>query len=194
VQVKLCARRIELDDAVRASTIDKVSRLSRFVPGMDHAEVRFFEERNPRIAANEVCEVTVTGHGHHVRAKASAISAPAALDLCIEKLEHQLYKLKGKLDGRHHGGPKRGKHHQVGLGHRDVDVDAPVPAALNGLGAGTQLAMDDDPNVAKVVKSKQFVVSPMSVDEAALNMDLLQHDFFLFTNQETGRPAVVYPS
>jgi putative sigma-54 modulation protein len=50
----------------------------------------------------------------------------------------------------------------------------------------------EDPNIARVVKSKQFVVSPMSIDEAALNMDLLQHDFFLFTNEETGRPAVVY--
>ncbi len=52
-------------------------------------------------------------------------------------------------------------------------------------------AVDDD-NVAQIVKTKQFVVSPLSPDDAALQMDLLQHDFFLFTNVETGRAAVIY--
>src|SRR5437016_6234278 len=77
---------------------------------MERAEVRFFEERNPRIAAKEVCEVTVVGHGHVVRARAAASDTFAAVDSVVAKLEHRLEKLKGRLIGRsrphrHSGGP-----------------------------------------------------------------------------------------
>lgn len=185
MKIRLTTRRIEIDDAVRQSTLEKVERLGRFVAEMELAEVRFCEERNPRIAANEVCEITLSGQGHHVRAKASSVTAPAAVDLCIEKLEQQLHRLKGKLDGRHHGGPKAGKHHAPGLGRIDVE-----PALSNG--AAATAVMEPDENVARIVKTKQFVMTPMSPDDAALQMDLLQHDFFLFTNADTGRAAVVY--
>ena len=49
-----------------------------------------------------------------------------------------------------------------------------------------------DDNVSKIVKKKQFVIDPMTADDAVLQMELLGHDFFLFTNAETGRSAVVY--
>jgi ribosomal subunit interface protein len=64
---------------------------------MDRAEVHFSEERNPRIAAKEVCEVSLDGRGHHVRCKVAAADGFAAVDLAVEKLEHQLYRLKSKL-------------------------------------------------------------------------------------------------
>ncbi len=199
MQIRLTTRRIELDDAVRASTVDKVGKLGRFVNGMELAEVRLSEERNPRIAANEVCEITLSGHGHHVRARASAATATAAVDICIEKLEHQLHKLKGRLDGRHHGGPKAGNHHAPSLGRAGSAVAVATatatlanagPTAQAGAGAGAEAEAEE--NVARIVKTKQFVVSPLTPDDAALRMDLLQHDFFLFTNADTGRPAVIY--
>ena len=64
---------------------------------MDRAEVRFTEERNPRISEKEVCEVTIYGHGHIVRAKAAAPDTTAAVDRVVDQLEHRLAKLKGKL-------------------------------------------------------------------------------------------------
>jgi putative sigma-54 modulation protein len=193
VQIRLTTRRIELDDAVRASTVDKVGKLGRFVNGMELAEVRLSEERNPRIAANEVCEITLSGHGHHVRARASAATATAAVDICIEKLEHQLHKLKGRLDGRHHGGPKAGNHHAPSLGRAGSAVAvATATATLANAGPTAQAGAEAEENVARIVKTKQFVVSPLTPDDAALRMDLLQHDFFLFTNADTGRPAVIY--
>ena len=193
MQIRLTTRRIELDDAVRASTVDKVGKLGRFVNDMELAEVRLSEERNPRIAANEVCEITLSGHGHHVRARASAATATAAVDICIEKLEHQLHKLKGRLDGRHHGGPKAGNHHAPSLGRAGSTAAVLTQAGTATLThAGAPAEAEADENVARIVKTKQFVVSPLTPDDAALRMDLLQHDFFLFTNADTGRPAVIY--
>ncbi len=189
MHVSIRARLVEVDQPLKDLTREKISKLSRFLTGMDFAEVCFSEERNPRIATNEVCEVTLTGHGHFVRAKSSSATAQAAMDLVVDKLEHQLVRLKGKLDGQKHGGPKRGHNHHVGLHVTPTngtatsvldEVMAPAPAAVSDL------------NEAQVVKVKQFMVVAMTVEDAALQMDLLQHDFYLFTNCETQRSAVIY--
>src|SRR5215510_13475189 len=67
----------------------------------------------------------------------------------------------------------------------------------NGAAVGVEadLGADDDADSdtdAVVVRTKQFAVKPMHVEEAALQMELLDHDFFLFTSTETGRAAVLY--
>ncbi len=187
VHISIRHRNVQIDDIVKAAANEKVTRLARFLPGMDTAEVGFSEEPNPRVghARREVCEASMRGNGHVVRARAAAATQQAALDLVVAKLEHQLVKVKGKVDSRQHGGPKAGHHHSPGL-HE-------APAAGAAVAVLEPLAPEAEPeNVAKIVRRKQFEVSAMTADDAALRMDLLQHDFYLFTNAETGRAAVVY--
>ena len=105
MDVSIRGRNVELTDALRAAAEEKVTRLSRFLDGMDHVEIQFYEERNPRIAQRDVCEVTFKAHGHLLRAKAAAADPFAAIDGVVDKLEHQIEKLKGKLIGRSH--PRR---------------------------------------------------------------------------------------
>jgi putative sigma-54 modulation protein len=184
VHISIRHRNVQLDDIVKASANEKITRLSRFVQGMDTAEVSFTEEHNPRVGAarKESCEATMRGHGHIVRAKASGSTQQAALDLVVAKLEQQLLKVKGKVDMRMHGGPKSGHHHSPGL----HEVPAGAVAVLE------VPALVEDPNLAKIVRRKQFEMTPMTPEDAALKMDLLQHDFYLFTNCETGKASVVY--
>jgi putative sigma-54 modulation protein len=186
MEISFRSRNVEVPEAVRAAVTDKLSRLSKFLGGVDHAEVRFSEERNPRISEREVCEVTLHGGGRVVRAKASAAEPLTAVDKVVDKLEHRMEKLKGKLVGRSH--PRR---------HASVDsaasqgVDRAYPN-----GAVTQADTEDadarDDGEITIVKTKQFAIKPMMPDEAALQMVLVGHDFFLFTNAETSRAAVVY--
>src|SRR6266550_2133099 len=105
MDVSIRGRNVELSEALRAAAEEKVTRLSRFLDGMDHVEILFLEERNPRIPQRDVCEVTFKAHGHLLRAKASAVDPFAAIDGVVDKLEHQIEKLKGKLIGRSH--PRR---------------------------------------------------------------------------------------
>lgn len=98
--------KLDVSPTLRATVLDKVGRVGRFYDGMELAEVRFSEEHNPRIPDREICEVTMRGHGQVVRARASAADAFAAVDIVVDKLEHQMTKLKGKLVGRSH--PRRG--------------------------------------------------------------------------------------
>ena len=78
MEVTVSSRHAEVSDLLRASATEKIGRLGRFLEGMDHAEVHFAEHRNKRNADKSVCEVTLEGHGHHVRCKVSAPDAFAA--------------------------------------------------------------------------------------------------------------------
>ncbi len=162
---------VEISDGLRATAQEKISRLSRHLDGWEHAEVHFSEEKNPRISAKEVCEVTVWGHGHVIRAKAASSDAFASVDRVIDKLEHQMEKLKSRLQSRSH--PRR----PVDSGHAE---QPPV---------GDEEA---DTNESRIVKTKRFEIKPMTPEEAALHMDMLGHDFYFFTNADTGVAAVVY--
>jgi ribosomal subunit interface protein len=120
VDITLSARHMDISSALRAAAEEKIGRLSRFLDGMLRAEVHFSEERNPRIPAKEVCEVSMEGGGHHVRCKAAAADPFAAIDLAVEKLEQQLYKLKTKQVLRTHQGPRRAA---VAVGAEDLDLE-----------------------------------------------------------------------
>ena len=170
MEISVSSRHVEITPSLKQAAIEKVGRLERYLEGMDRAEVHFSEERNPRITDREVCEVVLEGHGHHVRCKVAAHDGFAAIDKAVDKLEHQLHKLKTKLVRRHHGGVKNG--------------------SRNGRAEGAQAVREVDEDI--VVKTKQFVMSPMSPADAAFQMELLGHGFFLFANSVTGRSAVVY--
>lgn len=172
MEIAIRGRNVEVSEPLRSTVEEKLSRLQRYLDGMERAEVRFIEERNPRIAEKEVCEVTMHGHGHIVRARAAAADSFTAVDKVVDKLEHRLEKLKGKLLGRSH--PRR--NHAPGGGAVAADV-APL---------------DDEEESPRIVRTKQFAIKPMTPEEAALQMELLGHDFFLFSNAETSAAAVVY--
>ncbi len=170
MEVTIHGRNVEVTDRLRTATEEKVGRLSRHHQGWEHAEVHFIEERNPRISAKEVCEATLRGHGKIIRAKAASADSLTSLDKVVDKLEHQIDKLKSRLISRTHP-----KHHQIGSS-APVDDDDTEPA---------------EQGPPRIVKSKQFDMKPMTPEEAALQMDVLGHDFYLFNNTD-GVAAVVY--
>ncbi|MBI2709185.1 MAG: ribosome-associated translation inhibitor RaiA [Actinobacteria bacterium] len=198
MDVIVSARHRTVPEALRRTAEEKIQRLARFVDGMERAEVHFSEERNPRIVEREVCEVTMEGHGHHVRCKVRAADTGAAVDQAVAKLEQQLQKLKTKLHRRHQGPPVRSA--------RSLEPAASTgDDTVTGAAAGERLAPASGPEpqadgsaapraprAPRIVKSKQFASMPMTAEDAVTRMDLLGHGFFFFTNLDTGRAAVVY--
>jgi len=174
LEITVSARHTEVSDALREAATEKIGRLSRFLEGMDRAEVHFEQERNRRIADREVCEVTLEGHGHHVRCKVTGPDGFVAVDRAVEKLEQQLHRLKTKLQRRHHGGRRNGGPATASREETDADGDA------------------DAETGPRIVKTKQHALKPMTPAEAALQLELVAHDFYFFTNAETDRAAVLY--
>jgi putative sigma-54 modulation protein len=173
MDVSVSGRHTTVSETLRRQAIDKISRLDKYLVGMERAEVHFWEEHNSQVDAREFCEVTMEGHGHHVRCKVSAGDGFTAIDLAVEKLEPQLRKLKAKVERRRHERARP-----------ELPPDL-VPDQL----VGDEV---EHSSVYRIVKTKTFDLTAMDPQSAALQMDLLNHDFYVFTNADTLRAAVVY--
>ncbi len=110
-------------------------------------------------------EVTIPIYGFILRGEESTGDMYTSTDLVVEKLEKQIEKYKGKLQKR---------------GARFV----------NGLKTAAETQPEDD--APRVVKTKRFAIKPMPVEEAVLQMNLLGHSFFVFSNADTELVNVVY--
>jgi putative sigma-54 modulation protein len=172
MEVTVSSQRAEITPRLEEYATDKVDRLDRFVQGLDRSDVHFVEEKNPRIADRIMCEITVAGHGHHVRAKHHAPDAFAATDGAVDKLERQLRKLKTRLISRWQS---------------SGDAELLAEAGIN-----STEAEEEQPKPPRIVKSKKFHIASMTADEAVLELELVNHDFYFFHNSETARAAIVY--
>lgn len=112
-----------------------------------------------------IVEVTTALNGLILRSEEATGDMYASIDLVADKLEKQVHKYKARFK-------KRGKE----AGAAEAEVESPEPVDGDG----------------HVVKTKHFPVKPLSLDEAIVQMNLLEHDFFVFTNAETERVNVLY--
>jgi putative sigma-54 modulation protein len=185
VRISVSSRHTEISEALRAATEEKIGRLARFFEGLDFAEVHFSEARNPRIADKETCEVTLEGHGFHLRCKVSAPDGFTAVDRAVVKLEHQLHKLKTKILRRHHLARRNGGGNGMAAGAVGAVADEADMVEI-------ALPDEGDDSGLRIVKTKRFAIKPMTPEEAALQMDMLGHDFYFFRNSDSDRASVVY--
>ena len=189
MEITVHGRHTEVPAEMRKLATEKVDHLGRYLDGMQRAEVVFFEEHNPRIAEPQGCEVTISGHGHVVRARATGHEAHVALDRVLDKVAHRLCRLKERLVARSHP-HHNGAHRVAGSDGRSASPEEPAPGDLalaepDGDGWVRELE-------GRIVRVKRFAIKPMPPEEAALQMELLSHDFFFFANAESGRPSVLY--
>jgi putative sigma-54 modulation protein len=170
-------KNVDVPPSLRKLAREKVRKISRFTHDAGRVEVDFSELRNRRVADNQVCDVTVHLKRNFVKAHAAATEPGAALDLVLDKVEHQVARNKEKRVTRTHAARRgRGADGDGGASAADGDVDR-----------------DDELDAAsRIVATKRLATKPMGPEEAALQMDLLGHDFFLFTNAENGHAAVLY--
>jgi len=164
---------------------EKLAKINRFTHDAGRVEVDFSELRNHRAGDNQLCEVTVHLKRHFVKAHAAAREPEAALDLVIDKVEHQVSRIKEKRVARSHS--RRGAARR-GLGSPPAVIESDRDPVF----IPDDDDEDDEDEGPRIVKTKQFAIKPMTPEEAALQMDLLGHDFFLFTNAENGHAALLY--
>ena len=168
--------------------IEHVHKLlqQRKIDEVTRVELELRVEKNPSIPEPCIAEATVHTRGPVIRACESSTDMYAAIDLVTDKLTRRVKKYHDKMHGKtRHGHDKPA-----------VDVEpspelAPVAAATalaDELAGDTAHAGDN----GRIVKTKQFALKPMSVNEATLQLELVGHDFFVFTNAESNRTNVVY--
>jgi putative sigma-54 modulation protein len=176
MEIVVRAKNTKVEPRVQGIAREKVEKLARFGLQVTRVEVDFSEIRNPRVHDCELCEVTVHLKRHFVKAHAASTDQLAALDIVLAKAEHQVARLKERKVDRTHK-PRRKK--LAPLPELE-EWDEPAPEATNGSGH------------AEIIKTKQFTAKPMTVEEAAMQMDLLGHAFYLFHDASSGHASVLY--
>jgi putative sigma-54 modulation protein len=183
MEVVVRGKNVEISKRLRSTSQEKITKLTRFAHDLERVELDFSEVRNPRVSDNQLCEVTLHLKRHFVKAHAAATEQLAALDLTIDKLEHQLSRLKDKRIDRKHPRRRRLREHASPLAAGAGDAEGAEPG-LDGA--------EWSEGEAVLVRTKRFEMKPMPPEEAALQLELLGHSFYLFSNSESGRPAVIY--
>ena len=187
-------KNIDVSRRVQEYAEKRLSKLSlQLDDDVTRMELEITEEKNPRVADNKVAEATVWTKGRALRAREASPDVFASIDLVAEKLARQVKKYHDKRVQDRQGGPH---------GHeRDSWKGALMD---NGNGAGklpegyefeTQTMEDGmarTDSQLRIVKTKQFSLGPMSPEQAAEQMSLVGHDFFVFVNDETDETSVLY--
>ncbi len=167
---------IEVTPALRNYSEKKVSKLERYFDGTPNSDVYI----NLKVFNSEqLVEVTIPMPGLLLRAEESHDDMYAAIDLVVEKLERQIRKHKTKVNRKF----RQGGAIKFAFANGNGNV-APSTTTL--------LEEEEDEDEFQVVRNKRFDLKPMDTQEAILQMDMLGHNFFVFSHAESGETNVVY--
>jgi ribosomal subunit interface protein len=200
VEIVVTGRHIDVPPLLRTHAQDKLAKVAKLAPKAQRVDVEVSRERNPRMS--EICErveLTCVSPGPVIRAEASAHELFEAFDLAWAKLESRLRKA---ADRRH---VHRGARTPVSvatatkeLGERAYSANGGGKAAADpGATASDEADAPGSSSVDQlagpmVVREKLHKASPMTLDQALYEMELVGHAFFLYVDQDSALPSVVY--
>ena len=173
LEVEITVRNLEITDRIEDYVNKKVSKLDRYLTGIEEARVELAQIKSARSAADrQVAQITVRGKGFILRSEESADNIYAALDTAIEKIQRRINRYKGK---RFRG---RGDGRTIG----DIGIEDQAIAEV-----------EEEDVQPLIVRRKRFVMIPMDENEAIEQMNMLGHEsFFVFFNANTNAINVLY--
>jgi ribosomal subunit interface protein len=192
MDVVVTSRNLEVSDRFRDHVEEKLTRLEKHDHRIIRVEVEVVKEANPRQQERAVhVELTAFSKGPVIRAEAAAEDKMAALDLAVDKMAAQMRRAADRKRVHH------GRRTPVSVSQA---LAAPGALTANGTGpsadgeleerkVGPLTVTGDGP---LVVREKQHAAEPMGLDQALYEMELVGHDFYLFVDEDTRRPSVVY--
>ncbi|HET6209962.1 MAG TPA: ribosome-associated translation inhibitor RaiA [Jatrophihabitans sp.] len=177
-------RNVEVPDHYRQHVADKLARIERYDAKIIRSDVELLHEKNPR--QSEICqrvEITCRVPGPVVRAEACAADFYKALDLAVDRLERRFRQAADRRRVHH------GRHTPTSVA---AATGALVETVLNedSVAEAEDSALEDGPG--RIVREKEHSAKPMTLEQALFEMELVGHDFFLFTDADGGRASVVY--
>ncbi len=168
MQIIFTGKHLDVTPSLREYAETKLSKLSRF---FDHVQEAHVTESITR--GQHIVEVTLKVDGTLIRAEERTSDMYTSLDQVVDKLEGQLRRYKERFITRT----------QEALGGQK-------PTEL--VAAATATPAEEEEPLPEIVRTKRFAVKPMGPEEAAMEMELIGHDFFVFRNSESNEVNVIY--
>jgi putative sigma-54 modulation protein len=155
-------KNIEVTEALRDKSIKKLSKLEKFFSPDTDAHITLSVQKN-----RQIVELTIIFNGSVLRAEVSNEDMYTAIDKAVDIIERQIRRNRTRLEKKLH-------------------EEAFIP---DNFTIREDIAEEEEFNI---VRTKKFAIKPMPVDEAILQMNLLAHTFYMFSNAETNKVNVVY--
>lgn len=179
MDITVSGRKMPISDSLRNYAEDKIGRsVEQLEVGAIACEIVLYREKNKAIPNAAVCEVTVIMPGHVARVEESEEDMFAAIDVAAAKIARQLRKFKTRVQS------KRIKKNETLADHQREDAHPESDLDLDKL--MEELTQDE------IVRRKKIQYSPLTEDEAMVEIDLLGHDFFVYTDRDSGDVHVMY--
>ncbi|HYP03321.1 MAG TPA: ribosome-associated translation inhibitor RaiA [Cyanobium sp.] len=173
-------RNLDITPAIREYTETKLSRaINHFEDMVKEADVHLSVARNPRVP-QQTAEVTMYANGTVIRAQERSENLYASIDLVASKLSRQLNRYKDRLQER-----SQGPVHRSAAAEEEGAARLPLPG--EALTEGKEPALPH-----RGVRRKYFAMPPMALEEALHQLELIDHDFYVFRDADSGQIQVVY--
>ncbi|MEX0429568.1 ribosome-associated translation inhibitor RaiA [Nocardioides sp. DS6] len=192
MEVVVTARNCEVSDRYRTHVAEKLSRLEKHDHRIIRMHVEVDCEPNPRQHKGAVrIELTAFSKGPVVRAEACAEDKMGALDLAVDKMAAQMRRAADRR--RVH----RGRRAPVSVGQALADIPVDDLAVQKETSDEAPIEHQVGPITVTgegplVVREKVHTATPMTLDQALYEMELVGHDFYLYVDKDSERPSVVY--
>jgi ribosomal subunit interface protein len=193
MDVVVTGRHCEISESFRGHATEKLAKLEKHDHRIIRVHVEVDCEPNPRQHDKSVhVELTAFSKGPVIRAEAAADHQMGALDLALDKMATQMRRAADRRRVHH------GRRAPVSVGQALAEmevVDDEADAAEQA--DDTELVRQVGPievtgDGPMVVREKTHPATPMTLDQALYEMELVGHDFYLFVDKESERPSVVY--
>ncbi|HEX7717160.1 MAG TPA: ribosome-associated translation inhibitor RaiA [Marmoricola sp.] len=194
MDVVVSSRQCEVSERFRSHVEDKLTRLEKHDHRIIRVEVLVERERNARQPERQSqaerqirVELTAKSKGPVLRAEASAEDKMAALDLALDKMSAQMRRAADRR--KVHRGQHAPESVAQAMARTSNGVAVASEAAETEHEVGPVAMTGDGP---LVVREKTHPASPITLEQALYEMELVGHDFYLFVDKESERPSVVY--
>lgn len=181
MDITVSGRKMPITDALRNYAEDKIGgAVEQLDVGAIACEIVLFQEKNKANPTPAICEVTIIMKGHTPRVQVREEDMYAAIDVAAAKIARQLRKVKTKLVD------KRKRQTEANVEAKHEDAKAKV---------GNELDLDklmDELSDDEIVRRKTIKPQPMTEDEALTEIDLIGHDFYVYTDRDTNKTHVIY--
>ncbi len=173
---RIQGRNLEINDQIRSHIEEKLGQLSKRLPGVSTVSVELSAESTRSRRDRYVAQVTLNVGGSILRAEQRGTNTKTAINSAAEILSRRIERYKTQVYRS-----ERARHTTpVGVQQAEQAAQDAIPAEATVLSEGD------------LVKTKRFEMKPMTVENAALQMQLLGHRFFMFLNSESDRHNVLY--
>ena len=183
MDIDIHAKNLDLNPSAEDYIQKKLARIRRRLPKVDGGKLEVSRTSSRSADERVRAQMTLEVGGYTLRGQDTASTLFAAVDAVADIVDGQARRFKGKMRRG-----ARGRRAAVADGFAAPRADAPPPpASANGADADA-----DDDELGAVARVKRFEMSPMSVEDAILQMEMLGHSFFLFFNMDADEYNVAY--